>query len=73
MRVRRHNFQGWDQRYDRLGTVLAEPDLRRGPVLQADCYLVETAAMWPAALRALRADRAVFVEPDPLSSEEETR
>ena len=67
MRVRRHNFQGWTQRYDRLQNVLAEPDLRRGPILQAECYLVETAAMWPAALQALRADPLYFVEPKPAS------
>lgn len=62
MRVRRHGFQGWEQRYDRLQTVLAEPDLRRGRVLQADCDLVESAVMWPAALRALRADPLYFVD-----------
>ena len=74
MRVRSHNFQGWKQRYDRLDTVLAEPDLRRGPILQADCYLVETAAMWPAALKALRADPLYFVEPiDAVTRQEETR
>ncbi len=62
MRVRRHNFQGWEQRYDRLQSVLAEPDLRQGQVLQAACYLVEAAAMWPAALAALRADPLYFVD-----------
>ena len=72
--MRSHNFQGWQQRYDRLKTVLAEPDLRRGPVLQADCYLVETAAMWPAALAALRADPLYFVELQPAPTrQEETR
>ena len=63
MRVRRHNFQGWEQRYDRLETLLAAPDLRRGRVLQAACHLVEAAALWPAALGALRTDPLFFVEP----------
>ena len=62
MRVRRHGFRGWEQRYDRLESVLAEPDLRRGRVLQADCDLVESAAMWPAALNALRGDALYFVD-----------
>lgn len=65
MRVRRHNFQGWEQRYDRLENLLAEPNLRRGPLLRASSHLVETSAMWPAALAALRADPLYFVDPIP--------
>ena len=63
MTVRSHNFAGWSQRYDRLQALLPAPDLRRGPVLQASCHLVEAAALWPAALAALRADPFYFVEP----------
>ncbi len=63
MTVRSHNFAGWSQRYDRLQNLLAPTDLRRGPVLQASCALVEAAALWPAALAALRADPLYFVEP----------
>lgn len=62
MRVRSHNFKGWEQRYDRVSQLLAEPDLRRGKLLAADCHLVEAAALWPAALAALRADPLYFVD-----------
>jgi aminoglycoside 3-N-acetyltransferase len=62
MRVMRHGFKGWAQRYDRLAEVMTR-GLRRGKVLQADCHLVEAAEMWPAALEKLRADPLFLVEP----------
>jgi aminoglycoside 3-N-acetyltransferase len=64
MRVRSHNFHGWAQRYDRLADpgVLAGAHLRVGPVLQAECHLLEAAAMLPAALAKLRLDPYFFVE-----------
>lgn len=62
MRVRRHGFRGWEQRYERLEGLLPAPALRKGRVLEAECHLVEAAAMWPAALAALRQDPLYFVE-----------
>lgn len=62
MRVRRHNFRGWEQRYERLEGLLGPSDLHTGRVMQAECHLVESAAMWPAALAALRRDPLFFVE-----------
>jgi aminoglycoside 3-N-acetyltransferase len=62
MIVRSHNFEGWGQRYDRLAQHLSAPDLRQGKVLSASCYLVETPAMWKAALAALHEDPLCFVE-----------
>jgi len=65
MHVRRHNFFGWAQRYDRLAGVLGcQPGsgLRTGLALRAACHLVETAQMWPAALAAMRRDPLFFVE-----------
>ena len=59
---RRHNFDGWVQRYDRLADVLAEPDLRSGPVLQSTSYLIEAAAMRPAIYRKLQEDILYFVD-----------
>jgi aminoglycoside 3-N-acetyltransferase len=57
-----HGFQGWQQRYDRVAAVLDEPSLRRGRVFAADVDLIEAAAMWKAALAALRRDPLHFVE-----------
>lgn len=61
MRVRSHAFDGWHQRYDRLAGLLPA-GLRKGRVLAAECYLLDAAAMWQAALPALRADPLCFVE-----------
>jgi len=62
---RRHYFIGWDQRYDRVAGLLARPDLRSGKVLAAECFLLESNALWPAALAALQRDPLFFVEPVP--------
>jgi aminoglycoside 3-N-acetyltransferase len=62
MTVRRHNFKGWAQRYDRLEEVMPS-GLRKGRVLEAECYLVDADLMWPAALEALKQDPLFFVEP----------
>ncbi len=61
MRARKHNFAGWEQRYDRLEGVMTH-GLRKGRVLQAECFLLEADSMWKAALSALRRDELFFVE-----------
>jgi aminoglycoside 3-N-acetyltransferase len=58
-----HNFRGWQQRYERIEHILAEPALRRGSVLAAEAFLMEAAALWDAALPALRRDPLYFVAP----------
>jgi len=62
MPVHNHSFAGYEQRYERVAARLEAPDLRQGQVLQAACHLVEAAALWSAALRALRQDALFFVE-----------
>ena len=59
---RTHSFLGYDQRYDRVAGVLAEPALHRGRVLTAEAYLIDVPAMWDAVLAALRRDPLYFVE-----------
>lgn len=61
MRVRSHNFKGWEQRYDRLEGVMQQ-GLRKGKVLNADCHLVDAAEMWDAALHTMRNDPLYFVD-----------
>lgn len=61
MRVRAHNFAGWEQRYDRLEGLM-EAGLRKGRVLGASCFLLEAAPMWQAALKKMRADPLFFVD-----------
>ena len=59
---RTHGFREHRQRYDRVGDVLSEPELRRGEVMRARAHLIDAAALWPAALRALRRDPFFFVD-----------
>jgi aminoglycoside 3-N-acetyltransferase len=61
MTVVSHNFKGWAQRYDRLEQYMHH-GLKKGPVLQAECYLLDAAEMWFAALTQLRLDPLSFVE-----------
>jgi aminoglycoside 3-N-acetyltransferase len=62
MRLRRHNFLGWEQRYDRLGPLMQANGLRVGPVLAATAHLVEAALMWEVAYAALRRAPLYFVD-----------
>jgi aminoglycoside 3-N-acetyltransferase len=57
-----HGFAGWEQRYDRIGELLAAPGLRAGTVLRARCHLLEASSLWECALNALRRDPLAFVE-----------
>jgi len=59
MTIRRHNFAGWVQRYDRLEQVL---NVQTGKILDADCHLVEASAMWSAAYEKLKLDPLFFVD-----------
>lgn len=65
MTVRSHNFAGWAQRYERIAALLNEPALRQGNVLMATCHLVEAAALWSVALKAMQQAPLYFVEPIP--------
>ncbi len=58
-----HGFQAHQQRYDHVADVLAEPDLRRGRVLQANAYLLDAPSLWHAVLSKLHEDPLYFVDP----------
>lgn len=62
MSVRRHNFSGYRQRYDRIALVHEGGWIRQGQVLQAEAHLVRAAPMWEAALAAYARDPLFFVE-----------
>jgi len=57
-----HSFEGWEQRYDRVQDVLPAFALKRGPVLEAEAWLIESAALWEHALPALRKAPLYFVD-----------
>jgi len=58
----RHNFQGWEQRYDRVAEILAPPNLRLGKVLNAQSHLIEASGLRDTALKAMRKNPLFFVE-----------
>ena len=62
MRVRRHGFSGWQQRYDRIDTVLTGDGIRSGRVLSASCHLLEASVFWRAALATLKEQPLYFVD-----------
>lgn len=59
MPVRNHNFEGWEQRYDRLEQIL---DVHTGNVLEAGCHLIDARAMWAAAHDKLKETPLFFVD-----------
>ncbi len=61
MTVRRHNFKGWTQRYDRLEEILKH-GCNKGNILQAESWLIDAAEMELAALSELRTNPLFFVE-----------
>jgi aminoglycoside 3-N-acetyltransferase len=62
MRVRRHGFKGWVQRYDRIETVMAGKGISAGKVLSADCFLLEASAFWREACKVLKEAPLFFVD-----------
>lgn len=62
MSVRRHQFDGWIQCYDRIEPLLSGAELRTGYVLSAYSHLMSAPAVWRVGLEALRKDAFVFVQ-----------
>lgn len=57
----RHNFDGYEQRYDRLPAVM-ETGLVHGEVAGAESWLIDAEAMWMQVERKLRQDPFFFVD-----------
>ena len=62
MHCRRHGFDNWAQRYERLESLLEGDELRVGKVMAATAHLVEVEAMWVRGEEALRREPFFFVE-----------
>jgi aminoglycoside 3-N-acetyltransferase len=61
-KYRTHGFKGYDQRYDRALDVLDEADYSHGKILEADCYLIDSYALWEKVDRKMREDPFYFVD-----------
>lgn len=54
-----HNFRNTVQRYDRLADVM---DIKKGKVLKADCYLIDSVTMWEKVHKTLEENNLYFVD-----------
>ena len=55
---RDHGFDGWEQRYDRIASIL---DIKCGKIGNALSHLIDTQRLFNVALSALKNDRLAFV------------
>jgi len=57
-----HNFNGYEQRYDRIEGLLNDQELKKGKVLSADCSLIDARALWRKAYRKYCENPLYFVD-----------
>jgi Aminoglycoside N3''-acetyltransferase len=57
-----HDFTGYAQRYDRIANILSRSELKQGFVLNAECFLINAAAMRERAVRVLNEQPLYFVD-----------
>lgn len=66
MNVLRHDFNGFEQRYDRVLDILdRDTDYQVGSVLNGPTCVINTQAMWNKALIKYREDSLYFTDPRP--------
>lgn len=58
----RHNFKGVAQRYDRMEQLLSPDELKKGTILNAECFLLDAQALWLKGEQQLRKDPLFFVD-----------
>ena len=56
-----HDFKGWNQEYQRIKNILEYPDIRRGKVGRADCFLINAAALLSKAIEKIKENLYYFV------------
>jgi len=56
-----HYFLGVTQRYDRVGTLLNEAEMQQGKIAAADCYILDSNALWEKAEAKIREEPFFFV------------
>ena len=56
-----HDFTGYNQEYQRIKEILRYPDIKTGKVGQADCFLIDSAALKDEAIKRFKEDIYFFV------------
>jgi aminoglycoside 3-N-acetyltransferase len=62
MKVLSHDFEGWVQRYDRISLIMSSPELKKGKILEAESFLVDTVPMWEKAHGMLKKNPLYFID-----------
>jgi len=56
-----HDFAGWKQEYQKIKDILRYPEIKTGKVGQADCYLIDAAALKEEAIKKFKENLYYFV------------
>ena len=56
-----HDFEGWRSEYQRIQDILHAPEIRTGKIGQADCFLIDAAALEKRAIDKFNEDIYYFV------------
>jgi aminoglycoside 3-N-acetyltransferase len=56
-----HDFNGWEQEYQRIKEILNYPEIKTGKVGQADCFLLDSSALLKAAVEKFKENLFFFV------------
>lgn len=56
-----HDFKGWGSEYQRIKDILRDPEIKTGKVGQADCFLIDAAALEKRAIEKFKEDIYYFV------------
>lgn len=59
---KRHNFEKTVQRYDRAAELLENNELIQGKVMNADCYMMDSEALWKKAHAKLKDNPLYFID-----------
>ena len=56
-----HNFNKWEQRYDRVADYMTAPGIREGKVLKAHAYLLNAEMLWRVVFDVMQKNPLAFV------------
>lgn len=59
---KRHNFNDIIQRYDKITEILNNDEIKYGKVLNANCHLIDSKALWQKGVIAIKKEPYRFVE-----------
>ena len=64
-----HDFNGWEQEYQRIKEILKFPEIKKGKIGQADCFLIDASALFKKASEKFKENIYYFVTDKRISNE----